>query len=263
MVLEIQNQFNILQYAEVPFYNDKIFGAHTLLEGQETVFIPIAPLCEILRVAKQKQIKKIKTDAVLAEGCRELVLPSTGGNQKTFCLRYDLLPMWLTTIQVKKVKLEYQEKIILYRKEVAKVLAEYFLGTNNHEIQFQLPDQMTGFIREIVHSTVKNTVQEISSVLIDQIVKTAVAEIHANNPLTSQNDAGILKQIASEFEVAMSLAKCIGLSGNQAILAASKAIKKIYDYDPLVLLEINLASEAQEKIIYRYRFSQACQSQKC
>lgn len=120
----------ILRYAEVPFYEDQILSVHVSLEGNQTIFVPVRALCEILGLWRKDQIVKIKKDPALAEGSLEITIASSGGEQATFCLRYDLIPMWLTTIHHTKVKPEVREKIIRYRREVAKVLADYFLGAH-------------------------------------------------------------------------------------------------------------------------------------
>lgn len=48
-----------------------------------------------------------------------------------------------------------------------------------------------------------------------------------------------------EFRAALSLAKLCGLKGNQALLAANKATKRITDVAPLQLLDISLPCEKQ------------------
>lgn len=179
--LENSKPLHILRQAKVSFYEDEILGVHVSLEGKETVFVPVRPLCEKLGLRRYDQIVKIKDDEVLAEGSMELTLPSEGGNQVTFCLRHDLVPMWLTTIHASKVKPEYRDKIRLYRREVAKVLADYFLGT--HLTDLQPSPQMGGFIREVVGSAVKSAIEEVSSGMIEQTVKTTMSAIRAEDPV--------------------------------------------------------------------------------
>jgi hypothetical protein len=95
--------------------------------------------------------------------------------------------MWLTTIHAAKVKPEFRDKVILYRREVAKILADYFFGKKTEALQPST--QMAGFIREVVGSAVKSAIQEVSSGMIAQTVKATVAELRGNDPLyiASQN----------------------------------------------------------------------------
>lgn len=123
----------IKEYREVDFYGDQILGVKVEENGQETVYVPVKRLCENLGLARYPQQEKIQQERVLSEGSIKIMLPIIGKDgvtqtQEMFCLRYDLIPMWLITIKENKVKPELREKLYLYKKEAARVLAEVFLG---------------------------------------------------------------------------------------------------------------------------------------
>ncbi len=50
----------------------------------------------------------------------------TRGRQQSYVLRVDLVPLWLTGIEVSRVNKAIQKKIIQYKREAAKVLWEAF-----------------------------------------------------------------------------------------------------------------------------------------
>lgn len=59
--------------------------------------------------------------------------------------------------------------------------------------------------------------------------------------------AGVIIEIAKQFDACKHIAEISGLTGNQAVLAASTAVKKLLGYDPLNLVgQQHLISEAQE-----------------
>ena len=76
---------------------------------------------------------KVRAHDVLSEGYKggTIITPPSssgrgGGRQQASLLRVDLVPIWLTTINVSRVKEEIRNKIKQYQIEAAKVLWEAF-----------------------------------------------------------------------------------------------------------------------------------------
>ncbi len=116
------------EISTIDFYGDKITA---VLDRQTNdIYTPVRPICEIFGIASNKQIRKIQNHPVLSDGVTIMVSPTRGAvkKQNMFCIRHDLVPLWLTTININKVKPELRDRLYLYQKEAAKVLAEYFLG---------------------------------------------------------------------------------------------------------------------------------------
>ena len=58
---------------------------------------------------------------------------------------------------------------------------------------------------------------------------------------------GMVIKLADQFDACKRIAEMAGLTGNQAILAASAAVKRLLGYDPLAVIgQEHLANEAQE-----------------
>ena len=66
------------------------------------------------------------------------------------------------------------------------------------------------------------------------------------NTLEADKDAGIL---AYQFDGMCRLAKMFGLEGNQALLKADKAVRKLHGTSPIALLEIELKTPGNEALI--------------
>lgn len=85
----------------------------------------------------------------------------------------------------------------------------------------------------------------LSHHLDDAISKTISVEVNSK----ASTKAPSAKLLFSESKALIDLAKLFGLEGNQAVLSASKAAKKMYGYSPLELLEVELISPVKEKTL--------------
>lgn len=70
--------------------------------------------------------------------------------------------------------------------------------------------------------------------------------VHRHNGLEPNRDAGIL---AYQFEGLCKLAGFFGYEGNQALLCADKAVRKLHGISPMALLEIELKSPDNEALM--------------
>ena len=107
----------------VPFYGDEIVAVQ---QGDGTIYVLFARLCDNLGVARNRQAERIQEHSVLSEGFVQLVIETDGGPQESQCLRLDLLPLWLISIQAKRTKPKVQERLIRYQREATAVLWEAF-----------------------------------------------------------------------------------------------------------------------------------------
>lgn len=83
----------------------------------------------------------------------------------------------------------------------------------------------------------------LSHHLDDEISKTISVAVNAQAAASSKAD---MRYISQQTKAALSLVKLLGLEGNQAILGASRAVKKVTGYSPLELAGIELESESKE-----------------
>lgn len=107
------------------------FRSDTLVavERDDGVFVAIKPICETLGVNWNKQLERIKRDAVLSEGMTMMVIPSSGGTQETTLLRLDLVNGWLFTVDENRVRDEAtRQRVLTYKRECHAVLFRHFYG---------------------------------------------------------------------------------------------------------------------------------------
>ena len=119
-----------VEQKNVAFYDDEITAVLVEENGEQTVYVPIRPICDFLGVRWNAQFERINRDIILTEVGRTVRVIRTEGTRqvgrKLFCLPIDYLNGWLFGISVERVKPEFQDRIVRYQRECYKVLAEAF-----------------------------------------------------------------------------------------------------------------------------------------
>jgi hypothetical protein len=126
-----------IEQKEVTFYDDE----QTAIRADDgQVYVSIRHMCDALGIQRpQRQKDRIKRDEVLSDGLQRVPIMGTRGRQKTYVLRVDLVPLWLTGLETNRIGDEVQDKIIRYKREAAKVLRiEATLGDTGKNVT---PDQ--------------------------------------------------------------------------------------------------------------------------
>lgn len=96
------------------------------LEHDGKVWAVVKRVCENPGIDTQAQQRKL-TSTPWA-GTAIIAVPSRGGDQETFCVDLDSLPMWLATTHVSKVRADVRERLVVYQREARQVLADHFFG---------------------------------------------------------------------------------------------------------------------------------------
>lgn len=120
----------LVEQRQVEFYGDEL----TAVKGDDGhIYVSIRHMCDALGLSRPAQVRRIKRNTILADGLEGgaiLAPPSSdgrgGGRQEIILLRVDLVPLWLTGINIKSVKEDLQAKLQKYQREAAKVLWEAF-----------------------------------------------------------------------------------------------------------------------------------------
>lgn len=91
---------NKLEVKRVPFMGTDLMAAR---DEKGQIWAGVRWMCEGIGLSKgqmQNERTKIHNDKVLAQGERNLVLPTGGGNQEVLCLALDFVPLWLAKISI-------------------------------------------------------------------------------------------------------------------------------------------------------------------
>ncbi len=119
-----QKALQPIEQKQVDFYEDEI-TALQMDDGK--VFVPIRPICDRLGINWNGQRQRIKRDTVLSEALTVCVTHTVQGNRDMLCLPLDTLPGFLFGVNENRVKVELKEPLIIYKREVHRVLSEAFI----------------------------------------------------------------------------------------------------------------------------------------
>lgn len=97
-----------------------------------TVWVSVARVCESLgldRRAQQRRLADAEGTPWAVGAVTALTAPGADGKayKQTF-INLDVLPMWLATIETKRVDVAARPKLIAYQRECARVLRDYFFA---------------------------------------------------------------------------------------------------------------------------------------
>jgi hypothetical protein len=90
------------------------------------IYASLPHLCRALGLDLESQRNTIGEHAVLSEGLFQFPLVSGVRVVTTWCLRANLIALWLVLVSVKRLKPEKQQRIYRYQKQVADVLDRLF-----------------------------------------------------------------------------------------------------------------------------------------
>jgi hypothetical protein len=132
MSLQILDQFPFEFYGE--FFT-------VALASDRKVYVPMVGLCQTMGLQTQGQVRRIQNNEAVADALVKLNIAWSYGDEavqerEVYCLRLDVLPFWMGTIQPNRISDQARrEKIILFQREFVVVAWAAF----RREI---LPDDM-------------------------------------------------------------------------------------------------------------------------
>ena len=112
------------QMMTVQFDGDTLLACGTCREDAE---VSIRHVCDALGVSSQKQVAKLKTRA-WATVTQRVTVAEDGKDRVQYMLALKSLPMWLATIDARRVKECVREKLARYQQHCHDVLAAAIMG---------------------------------------------------------------------------------------------------------------------------------------
>lgn len=140
-----------LEIKTVTFNGVNLIG----IKSGDKIYTSVKKIADDLGLASNKQIEKIKNDETFSKGYTEIVLPSSGGNQLTFCLDVDFLPFWLSGIKIKKCRPEIQPYLLDFKLKVVQRLKDAFInyqGIKQETINTPLPTNYIQALEALLES---------------------------------------------------------------------------------------------------------------
>lgn len=102
-------------------------GAIQCIQADGQAWVVLNAVCKMLGVDQEAQRKRLVAAPWATTFVTEAVA-ADGKKRDVFCLRSDVLAMWLATLSVKRVRPELRETLSVWQCEAAGVLARHFAG---------------------------------------------------------------------------------------------------------------------------------------
>lgn len=96
-------------------------------ENSETIFIALRPLVEALGLDWASQFKRLQRSELFADSVSVVIMTTEKGEREAVGITLDMLPMFLARIEISRAKDSVKSALLLFQKECAKVLADYWL----------------------------------------------------------------------------------------------------------------------------------------
>lgn len=90
-------------------------------------YIPLAELCDALGLSQAKEERRVRGHSLLAQGCKRLPIDTDTGEMLMLCIKIELLPLWLTSVDSAQVSdSETRDRLDLFQRECASSLWQAF-----------------------------------------------------------------------------------------------------------------------------------------
>lgn len=106
------------------FYGDDLLA----IQIGTQIWVHISRLVECLGLSLKDQLDHIRNHEVLREGVKTFFFQTARGPREPEFLRLGLVPFYLATIQVRRVRADLRPKLLRYQREAADVLYGAFLS---------------------------------------------------------------------------------------------------------------------------------------
>lgn len=119
------DEWNIRRAAPaVAFFSEDIITVSDIDANESAV--PLSRMCTNLGLDPDEQLDYLRANLLLKAGLSMLPIDTASGIQREPCLRIDLVPLWLSTLQPQEVDASVRPKLELFQRECASVLWQAF-----------------------------------------------------------------------------------------------------------------------------------------
>jgi len=172
---------------EVSFMGDTLVAVQVKETGK--IYVGVNWICDALGFTESQrktQSDKIHDDIVLSKGVGLFHLPTKGGNQNSFCIEHEFVPLWMAKVVVtNKMKTQTPDvvdKIIAYQLEAKDVLAKAFLGkTKEWSLQREVGkvdrNRLTTSISHNIFNAQKNTYAGYTNMVYEVLFRMTAQQI--------------------------------------------------------------------------------------
>ena len=106
------------------FYTEDLIA---LLELDANEIAPaLTRLCDMLGLDYEAQVERIQFNPILGSGLTTMPVDTARGVERQLCLRVDLVPVWLATVEIDEADPSVHARLELFQRECASLLWQAF-----------------------------------------------------------------------------------------------------------------------------------------
>lgn len=113
----------VVEQRAVEFYGDELVA---VLVEEGSVYVPIRPICDNLGITLAGQRERIGRDPVLSKAVSSVSLTLSQQARAMLCLPLNLLPNWLSGINIMRIRSEIRPKLERFRREAPHIFIDMF-----------------------------------------------------------------------------------------------------------------------------------------
>lgn len=122
------------------FYGQDIFALLELDPNER--YISLVELCALLGLPADEYLRRSQANHLLSEGLHTLEVEFDDGHvEDQLCLRIDLLPLWLSTVESQHANQQYRLRLELFQREAASALWQTFRPQGFGPLDVLVPDR--------------------------------------------------------------------------------------------------------------------------
>jgi hypothetical protein len=122
-----EKSLTVIEQKQVTFYEEEILAVRI---QDNSILIPVRPICELLGVDWSAQRRRINRDPVLKEEMQSVVITATDSHRtisrEVLSLPLDYVSGFLFGIDANRVKPELKDRLVRYQRECYRVLSDAF-----------------------------------------------------------------------------------------------------------------------------------------
>ena len=95
-----------IEQKQVGFYGEELIAVLVQINERQEVYVPLRPICNLLGITWSGQRRRINRDPVLREEKRIVEIETQGGIQEMVCLPANIIPLMLSTLNQRRVRVD-------------------------------------------------------------------------------------------------------------------------------------------------------------
>ena len=117
---------------------------------KDTIYVGVRSICRNLDITYSVQERKLKQNSIFQDSIVKMVTVTKNGNRLSTMLSLKKLNLWLSTININRLKNTNNERLLAYQRECADVLFRHFSGQPTEKEVSEKDEKIIDLIGQVV-----------------------------------------------------------------------------------------------------------------